>query len=257
MAISVRAVSTAFNGAAGSTSINKPTGTLNGDLLIMQICGNDVAATPTNFTLIRATGNSSLFYKYASGEGSSYSISNAGSRIVAGLAAIAGAKLTSAIQDNGQTNASSGTATTPGLTPAAANSLVCLFFMSNASNGFTVDTATIATSPPTFTEGWRNFGGITEVPYFAYGVRAEVTATGNGTATLAANATSSGQILVIAPGEDVAPAPPVAELTLTGLAQILPVNIADLTLTPLAPRASGWFNPSKSADPSWDALDKT
>lgn len=216
MAASVRASNAAQNtggGAPVTVTVTKPTGTVDGDLLLALVATGSVGTvtTPSGWTLEQSAASGSshayLFSKVAVSEGASFSFTTPDNNIIsAGVTAIKGPAIVTPVGAKAvQSNGSSTTATAPTITPLA-NSLIGLLV---ASFGATPTTSGygIVTSSPTFVEEYdtaANGIGIAA----AFGLRSAATATGTGTATLSSAATSIGMLISVSPGLDVSASAP-------------------------------------------------
>lgn len=200
-------------GSGVSLAITKPSGLAVGDLMLAQFTVSSAAATitpPSGFVSTQANTasgspdiKSEIFWKIAdSGDvaASDFTFSqDQGSQTMkGGILRITGHKTSAPITtDSGQGNTSSATVTAPTVTPTTANSLI-VFFTTNDSGG-TASTYALATSSPSFSEQYDLDGGAIGASC-ATGTRSQVTATGNGTATLDGGAAVNiGQLIVIEP----------------------------------------------------------
>jgi RHS repeat-associated protein len=126
-------------GSSGTATVTKPTGTVQGDLLVVGLAfekGSDVTVTPpSGWTLIRRTNQSSnvgyATYRKLAGasEGASYAFALTNSpKWSIGACAIAGADATTPIDVHNGASAASGNPSAPSVTTAAANRLVLAFY---------------------------------------------------------------------------------------------------------------------------------
>lgn len=189
----VHHVATTAPGVGTSFVGNKPSGTRDGDLLFAAIMmPNGVTADPTppsGWTLIRrvASGVVSMatYYKIAASEGSTWTwtldTSNTGGAVQ--VAACSGVYTTSPLDvEAGQANASSSSATAPGVTTTAADDLlIAAFTRGNSATSFT---------PPT---GMDEYTDVTNTS-LASTRAASAAATGDKTAALSNSGTSSGML---------------------------------------------------------------
>lgn len=223
MAVAVRSVSTNTANAT-SVIVTKPSGTTDGDYLLA--CGVAKGGTPTppaGWTQVDSRVSDSIdrsiiWYRIASSEGASYTFTCDNTNIAVGMFAITGAATGTAPTANGQANASSSTCTAPTITPAA-NSLI-LLFGAGPITGTTFSSPAIATSDPGLTEQYE----INSSQYktvCATGVRAQATATGNGTMTMSGAQINIGQLVSIAPPLAYTMTAAVGSFTLTGVAAAL------------------------------------
>lgn len=196
MAITVQSTSnTPFSGSNVQTlTVNKPSGVVDGDLMIAQIMSsneNGNYTAPTDWTLIRSTLNSdfasNLYYKVAgASEPSDYTwdlqAGTTNSHQGAGVIyRITGYEFPLSILDSGNSvqNQASPYGAAIGLTPVAADSLILLFF-SGSVQAVTFSSPSIATSNPSWSTAYTSSnasGNAFGVASF-YAVRPETTATG-------------------------------------------------------------------------------
>ena len=141
------------NAASGSVAVNKPTGTVEGDLLVACLTFNTGSSAtltvPTGWTLIARTNQTTTvglatYYRVAgASEAASYTWGSS-SRWTIGIIRISGANTTTPIQVSAAN--SSGTASTsvgaPAVTTTAANSLVLAFYTNNNISTYTAATGT-------------------------------------------------------------------------------------------------------------------
>lgn len=236
MAVSVGNITTAAgaNGITGTVTLSVPSGTANGDLLLLQLSSSstgDIAA-PTGWTAIESLVSgapfTAVFYRLASSEPASYAITkNSSPPLLCAMLDVKGPSLVTVPDTHhGQNNSSaSTTATVTGITPSAANEMIFLFFA--AAGGTTFASYAIATSSPTFTEAYDFTANSVIAQACAYGVRSVATATGNGTATISSLA-NTGIIISIIPQQDQAPSAPLYNLSLSAF--MFPFNLPRFTL---------------------------
>lgn len=117
--------------ASGTTSyvVTKPTGTVDGDLMVAAVLSFGTNGAPAGWTQIRATTITSsfavtTFWKIAASEGASFTFTggNPGTAIVSTLAGTVG--VTPVDVEAGQANASSTSVTAPGVTTTLADDLL-------------------------------------------------------------------------------------------------------------------------------------
>lgn len=132
--LTFRAAAGAANTGGGSLTINVPSGTTNGDQMIMAICTThpDTISTPSGWTLIGSRANSAnnypslyVFSRTASSEPSSYTITSGTFYLAGGILSYYGGTGLGAFT----TNSGSGTTATASSVTATANSLIlsCFF----------------------------------------------------------------------------------------------------------------------------------
>lgn len=219
MAVAVQSVSsTGFATGSATLTLTKPTGTVDGDLLIavviVTITGNStVSAVPSGWTLVRssaykpATAEAKVdtYYKIASSEGASWdwTINTSTGSNGGGVLRITGASFVE--QSSSATVANSATPSfANGLTPTIANSLLIIAGAATdvVTNPTTVSSYAIETNNPTWTEAFdlhdssKDNSGVC-----AYAIRPETTATGNSTYTYSGGSVqdSVAQLLIISP----------------------------------------------------------
>jgi len=215
MAITFR---TSTNGSidGSTTTVTRPSGTTDGDLLVTVLSRNGLDtpnSSPTGWTQAEgATGpNGTLIYVYwkiASSEPASWdwgwSSNNAGKAWM--CARFDGTHAVSPIGDSNIANA--GNTANPswanGITPPVANSVLLLAVEAVQNSTLSVTGVGVTTSDP---GGWTSIisssiGAATPFMLFMSNPRSQVTATGNSTATLGAStADSIACLLSISPAE--------------------------------------------------------
>lgn len=147
--ISFRSSATANTATASSLTITKPTGTVDGDVMIAIINANDSATTitpPTGWTLIRSitsgdtiSANISTYYKAASSEGADYQFSfSASVRAAGAISTFIGVRTTDVIDvENGRTTISNTNKISPDITTTEDNTM--LVFLTAADSGTTIN----------------------------------------------------------------------------------------------------------------------
>lgn len=181
-------------GAGTDATVNKPTGTTTGNLLVAHYGVNETIANagtitvPSGWTQIRYVGGANapsmgVWAKIAtSSEPSTYTFSNAnGVGTTLSITVISGnSTILPTISSEQHNNVASTTATGATITPTVANSLI-LFFVNNGNTGFSA--YAVATDNPSWTEAYDvDYAGAPDAA-LAYAVRPQTTATGNATAT--------------------------------------------------------------------------
>jgi hypothetical protein len=221
MAVAVQSYTTAT--ADGDITINKPTGTVSGDLLVYSQYGGSFAYTlPSGWSYIDQLGAGKFTaYKVAgASEPASYTIGANGSsdRCVGGMLRINGQSTSTPIdvhseKDNGASTTITGTA----FTPTYANSLIIFSaLVSGYPSAGSVSNYALGTSNPTWTEHFDvNYGGVQFTVACATGLRPETSASGTVTATSSVNKENSAFIVVVPP-EPPKIVAEVANYTLTG-----------------------------------------
>ena len=211
MAIAFRAAAAAGSNGDTQVTINKPTGTVDGDILIASIYKRNAAAItpPTGWTFIRtvaqgATDDVNLYWKRASGEGTTYQWTWTGSNANRGtISSWPGCVATGDPVDveNGQANASGLSAASPDITTTVGNAMVVFVGHTTPGAGYS-DTWT---PPSGMTEG-IDTSGLTHPATVAYVLQASAGATGVKTATLGHDEKSVVFLLALKP-------PPILNLT--------------------------------------------
>lgn len=281
----VTVVAESHNAVTGNTTlvVNKPTGTQDGDLMIMLATRtDDVIATPSGWTLkdsdTSASGTnkySYLFYKVASSEGSSYSITTpapGNNGAVATIVTLRNQHGTpfDAQSKNVDTTSDStvnGSAVTPSTSPF---SLLLVFSAAYSNTGTTPPTFSaqaVANNNPTWTEAcdFGTYHGGTSCVSLncAYGVRDFITSTGAFTSTVTVNSYSTTYLVSIKPADMGADAVFALTSTQSGSESMAatPANSSIFTLTSSASGEpstgeSKWKNPDKNSS-TWINQDKT
>ena len=206
--------------SAGTRTINLPTGVINGDLLILSIAYT-IDATPTlpaGWTLIQSsiTGSNTLrtYYKLASSEASSYTITWTGTNTVTiGISAFRSYKAwpITLITSDQSTNTSTPTIAYPALTPTQINQLLVLFAAYNGN-------VTISAVHPIFKRiGYQS--GTTIVSLFSEYLLTTSSTTGR-TSTISAGFSSKVVSAIFAADEPTPNAPTTLTATSVGQNQI-------------------------------------
>lgn len=202
MAVELRAFDTAEVEGSTDLVITKPTGTVDGDLMLCHISLNSASTptTPTGWTLEQSDttdvdNKSYLYSKTASSEGSTYNFGcNVGLVGSPGRGWISSWSGTPSIDVKSiRRNAASTTATGDTITPTTSPDSKLLFFVTAQDTGVLSQNASgyaVATSDPSWTELYDGFGDTGVGPAavqgsLAYADRDFITATGSATATLA------------------------------------------------------------------------
>lgn len=277
----VQSVSTtAFAGNVDNLVLSKPSGTVDGDLLIAFISGSQPAdSTPSGWTqelVDVSTRNWSIYSKIASSEGASWTwgITDSNGEVGGGVIRIDGHK-PSGYYDKEDQDAVADDATPSytniTITPAAAQSLLIFFVSWVADVGVTgVSGYAIATDNPTWTEridlrGSGNNQGFA----VATALRPETSATGVSSCTLDGadgTADSDCALISILANPDVSVSPAVITMaasvqapTVTGGATVSPA-VVTITAAVQAPTvstaAAKWSNASKNST-SWTNQNKS
>ncbi len=182
-----------------SLSINKPTGTTSGDVMIASLAispGSVKIATPTGWTLVRTIQNTSsttsrlaVFQRVAtSSEPSSYTWTFSGSHngAVGGIMSFSGVDSTTPITaENGKTTASSATHTTPSISPTSTNVMLVGTFSYASSGTWTAPSGMIEAVDVASRAINSSSGESMEMTY-----QLQATATATGTKSAKATATN-------------------------------------------------------------------
>lgn len=182
--------STQVTWGASPRVITKPSGTIDGDLLVLVVVhsGTSTMSTPSGFTSTGRFPSSvsnrtiNVFWKTASSEGSSYSITTSSPDTCCFLFRIDGQETTSTVytynaeelanQSNPSINAS--------ITPTYDNSMLMMITSCNVAGSPTgMSNYSITTSNPTWTEREELLNGTYGNVGIATAIRPEITATGN------------------------------------------------------------------------------
>jgi len=213
MAVALRSVGVSAGANTNSLAITKPVDLTVGDLMIAQIVtksGVTVTGPPTGFTSIRSDADtdenavSTLYWKIAVAADAVASIFNfdlsVSSSNRGAISAWTGHNPIAPIgANNGQGNAASATVTAPTITPLANSMILMICGIANDDTNYGY---AITTSDP---GGWNEAYDISTTQgsdcALAMGnvLRAQATATGNGTATCSASDTNVGQLVSISP----------------------------------------------------------
>lgn len=203
-------------GNANSLALTKPSGTVDGDLLITAIAfRGTTVSTLSGWTLILTQAsdgggtpiNIGVYYKIANGEGSSYTWSLGATTLIAGIVIRINGQDTSGYIDANEGGGSNGGGTSmtfgsTGLTPSKSESLLLQFWapFNLGGNVNSVSAEAIATSNPTWTEACDldiNNGASHLGFAVAYANRTATSATGASTATSGASTNQYSGILIV------------------------------------------------------------
>lgn len=275
MAVAFQSASTKAWAEQDPITLDKPSGTVDGDLLIAIIGIGEgsltVDSVPSGWTLIKtdAGTNANRLYSYwkvAASEGASWDWGLSGSDDCAGVVLRFDGQslLTPVYASNGDSESNDDTPVfTDTITPTVANSLLIFPVLSVQNGSSTHSDYAITTSNPTWTERAEVGPTLGFTLSVATATRPEVTATGDSTVTMSGGAGTSdsiGQLIAVAPRVDVTTNPAVVTLTativaptVTGGGTVSPA-VVTMTATINAPTATGsaptWVNQSKNAS-SW------
>jgi len=140
----VQSVATAIGGT-GDAIVNKPAGTLPGDLLVACITvekGSDATIAATGWTPILRTDNSTdaglaTFYKIAgASEPTTYTFELTGQKWAAGISRITGYSTAKPIDVSGGQTGAPGDVTAPSVTTTAANTLALAFYTNKKGTSY-------------------------------------------------------------------------------------------------------------------------
>lgn len=189
MAVSVASHATAYSGSGTSLVIDKPTGLLEGELMLSAIRHNNVdgMTNPSDWTTFTTTfnpfNNVRLCYKYATAgdvSASNFTWTLGSSAISAGgILRITGVSplIGSAVLAGGQSNTATPSIST-GVTPTRANSLIVQFWFYQENSNDSLGGYAIATSNPTWTEQYDVAMEADAGMTCAWAVRPQTTSTG-------------------------------------------------------------------------------
>lgn len=243
MAVSIAALGSVSSKTTGTTlNVNKPSGIVGGQSLLICHCSGDAAFTsPGSWNTLDSdttTGiHTYVFWKIAEAgdEGAGTIAFTTPSGASSGyMYRIEGHHTSSPIGANNSGNGSSTTPTVTTITPASEESLI-MFFVGAESAGASRTNAsyTIATSPPTFTEQYDSQWDSNNYHISAAaGVRSASTATGSGTSTLSGSDPWAAVMVAISP-EPQSPNITPAALSLTSTLPAAALLISSL-ITPSA-----------------------
>lgn len=279
----VTVVASATASATGSQTLTiaKPTGTADGDLMIMNVIRSDTTvATPSGWTLkdsdtTGSNGYTYLFYKIASSEGASYSVLTLSGGNIGALGAIVTLRNQKSSPFDAQSKnvdtTSDATVNGSAVTPTTAPFSLLLAFSTAVSNtGTTPPTFSaqaVANNNPTWTEAcdFGTYIGGTQCISLncVYGVRDFITSTGAFTSTVTVNSYSTTYLVTIKPADIGADAGFTLTSTQTGSESMgaTPANNSIFTLTTTqsgdpSTGESKWKNPDKNSG-TWVNEDKT
>lgn len=201
--VTFRAQATVSNDGSGTMTINKPAGTIDGDLMIAHAsfssqAGYDARITPSNWNVLHAitsgggSGNVAIWWKIASSEGSSYDFggtTGAGNPFIGYITTWFNNRSSSPIDTSSENDdtSSNTTATGAAITPTASPEAIMLFLVSGTNASTTVSGYAVANNNPTWTERYdavSSSGGNHAWLAMASGPYTAITTTGVPTATL-------------------------------------------------------------------------
>lgn len=197
-----------------SMTINKPTGTVDGDVMIAYFSSASTGNTMTTLagwtaiSQLNTNDQSHFFFKAASSEGSSYTWThwNANNNAIIGtITTFRNAHQTSpytfiTAYDSASDTTATGSALTPTTSP---NALLCMFVASYYNGTTSISGYTIANNNPSWTEAYDISAYDTfssdNTQSMAYGLYPYITTTGTPTATLANAGTARVTLLLVQP----------------------------------------------------------
>ncbi len=216
--VSVVASATASATGSQTLTITKPTGTTDGDLMIMHVIYSDsTVSTPSGWTLkdsntTASNGYTYLFYKVASSEGASYSVVSvpSGNHGVLGTIVTLRNQASSPFDQQSKTvdtttdTTANGTAITPTTKPQSLLlSFTSAFTVVGVSHPASFSGQAIVNNNPTWTELYDYYtycGGVTYISLNCVtGVYDYLTTTGAFTATMNENSNSTNYFVSIRP----------------------------------------------------------
>lgn len=248
-------------------SINKPSGTADGDLLVMIIANSNSAmtvATPSGWTLLSRKQSSAsnitinTFWKIASSEPSSYTIAQA--ETVGAILRISGFEVSSPVDtfaSDEVSNSANPVFTNGDITPSISDSLLLFIAVCNNVNVPTgISNYAIVTSNPSWTEQAQLQSSTYGILAVATASRPQTTSTGDPSCTLdnGSSSTDSACMMVaikrqISFSADILDNLSVSDITPVVSRNIL-VNILDTILTSdsISALKEIWSSVSKSID---------
>ncbi|MFM9006540.1 MAG: hypothetical protein ACKOSR_13735, partial [Flavobacteriales bacterium] len=211
--IALRGTATTATTTGTTLTINKPTGVVAGDVMLVNISqlGNSgTDASLTGWTLSQAvtiptTGGASngrramVLYKVAGGsEPTSYSftLGSGVSSAAGGIVAFSGVDNAAPIDASGSYTTSTGSTTVsaPTITTQTANAAVIMFGAAAANPTWS---AWAATNPSSLTELYENANGTSASVGAAWAIRTTAGATGGATATLSNSQRNAGVLIAL------------------------------------------------------------
>lgn len=276
----VQSVSTtAWTPSISTLTLSKPSGTVDGDLLIAVVAVKSpdaVNSVPSGWTDKGSKGTyyaCNIYTKIAASEGSSWNWGLDATTTATGFVLrIDGHKSTGFYdQEAAATVTNSATPSFANtITPSAANCLLLFLVQAQTAGSATgVGSYAIATSNPTWTE-WAELYNSSDDLYLtlAAGTRAAATATGNSSCALGTASTDTkGIIISILSEPNATVSASVLDITMTAQtpsvsgAGNVTAGVAEMTITAPAPTASSpspdWVNPHKSSTATFLNQDKS
>jgi hypothetical protein len=281
MAVSFASVASTTYAESTTVVVTKPTGLAVGDLMVAHIGVQSIDSTdsitpPSGWAEVQSNADgsmaSALFTKVAvSGDvdasNFTFTSGNPAAVIAGAIYRITGAGGTPQVSGEFKANASDTPSFAVGITPAVADTLILLFVATrDADGGRTASNYAIATSNPSWTEGYDLTGtaGSGEDDYSlssAYANRPQTSDTGNFSVSLGGGTNITdciGQMMVIRPMVTSTIAESITLTEGVSLTQLLTITIAEaVALTEaLSVTIGKWANQAKSALGSWVNLDK-
>lgn len=240
MAITV-ASTTTLDFATGSTStvISRPSGTTDGDFLVVYLAGiTTVSTVPSGWTLIKSSSVNNgtdtfavyAYYKFANSEPSTWTWTWAGNQLKCGGAIrVTGVKISDPVGGSNDDNAVNTTSPSFNntVTQSITDSLV-LYAIGTLQNSNGISGFAIANDDPTWTTAISTLfdpGEPTPNTHFkvAYAIRTPATATGNSSAAAFTSITDSVAQIVVINRENAFTSLPTESVTLTDTSTIVRV----------------------------------
>lgn len=257
-------------GTGGTLTINKPTGTVDGDVMLAHFQSSDAAGTVATLAgwtlkasdLTVGNGASYLFWKVASSEGASYAWSIGGvggsQATMGAIVTVRGASITTPFdqQSKNVDTTSDTTANGTAITPTMSPDCLLLAFTGVPGAAVTFSAHAVVTSNPTWTEAYdQNISGggagIASI-VCAYANRNFITSTGTFTATISSAAKSTTYLCSIKPAAFAFSAAFAATLAMSGTqTTAMTPFTGTFTLT-----ATIGISTVTQADPDWANEDK-
>lgn len=193
--------------AANNTTVTKPTGLSVGDLMIGRVSADNSSTAITGFTSLGDSfdGSTTIYtqisYKFADSSdvaASTFAATTGGTQIFASVSRVTGyLSADGIVYGEGTTTNNATPSVAAGVTPVNhGESVLLMMFPTGVTSVTSVASYAIATSDPTWTEGYDATTGGNRVASMASATRTQVTATGN-TSCAGGDATTDWSIQLI------------------------------------------------------------